>query len=119
MESPMPNAGSKPRNRTRAPSSRRDRAEARSESAVAIIDRQLFSAVRTTLDGQETAMTVLAAIVLQLLQKAMAGDVRAHRVLLKYAGLARRNTKKALEIKFLDNAYTEALANGTADNGQE
>jgi len=95
------------------------RVKSRSKSTVSIIDCLLFSPVKTTLDGKESTMTVLEAIVLQLLQKTMSGDLRAHKVLLKYQELACRNANKSLDIKFLDNAYTATLANWRVTNGQD
>jgi hypothetical protein len=72
------------------------------ESMVAMIDRLLMEA---------TKMPALEAIVFQLYHKATSGNAHAHRVFLKYQEFASRNSEKKLELTFLENDYTLALAN--------
>jgi hypothetical protein len=79
----------------------------------AIIDRLLLNPVTITFNGQQRVVTAIEAIVLQLLRKAMEGDARARRLLLKYQRFARQSAKTRLEIKFLDSDYTQSLANWT------
>jgi hypothetical protein len=86
------------------------------EGTVAIIDRLLITPVQTTLKGENVTLTALEAIVLQLLQKSMAGDTRAHRVLLKYQALASQSGQKRLQITFVENDYTRSVANWQTEN---
>jgi hypothetical protein len=80
------------------------------ESTLAIIDRLLLAPVQTSLNGKPTRITVLAAIMYQLLQKELAGDARAGRALLKYDELIKHGADKRLEIEFIDSGYTHSLA---------
>jgi hypothetical protein len=80
------------------------------ESTVAMIDRLLAMPVHLTINGEAKKVTALEAIIFQLLQKEMSGNQQAARTLLKYREFASRNTKKKLEITFLDNPYTNALS---------
>lgn len=84
--------------------------KAKRESTLAIIDRLLLAPIRTSLNGKETRITVLEAIIYQLLQKEIAGDTRASRALLKYEELAKRGANQRLEIEFVDSDYTRSLA---------
>ncbi|PNG24177.1 hypothetical protein CR492_20155 [Methylocella silvestris] len=60
----------------------------------------------------ETAMVPAAeAIVLQLLQKALSGNGRAWRALLRYRDFASRRSSKKREVTFVDTDYTAAFAN--------
>lgn len=89
---------------------RRRRARLPTESTVAMIDRLLAAPVQITINGEANKVSALEAIVFQLLQKEMAGNQQAARTLLKYREFASRNTKKKLEITFVDNPYTNALS---------
>jgi hypothetical protein len=66
------------------------------------------------LSGETKEVPALEAIILQLMQKSMAGNGRATRVLLKYQELANRNLEKRLELTFVDSDYTRALTNQPA-----
>jgi hypothetical protein len=81
------------------------------ESMVAMIDRLLMEPVSATVNGEATKMPALEAIVFQLYHKATSGNAHAHRVFLKYQEFASRNSEKKLELTFLENDYTLALAN--------
>jgi hypothetical protein len=83
------------------------------ESMIAVIDRLLLNPVTITFNGQQRVVTAIEAIVLQLLRKAMDGEPRARRVLLKYQKIARQSAKTRLEVRFLDSDYTQSLANWT------
>lgn len=74
------------------------------------MERLLVAPVRLTIDGEPKQVPVLEAIVLQLLQKAMAGNMRAARVLKKYKEFARQNMERKLDLSFVENTYTRALA---------
>jgi len=86
------------------------RSVARREGTVAIVDRLLLRPFAITMNGQPQQVATVEAIILQLLEKGIAGSNRAWQVLLKYQEFARRRTKKELELKFVDNEYTRALA---------
>jgi hypothetical protein len=88
---------------------RRQRAKP-AESTVAMIDKLLATPVHMTINGEAKKVSALEAIVFQLLQKEMSGNQQAARTLLKYREFASRNTKKRLEITFVDTAYTSALS---------
>src|ERR1700757_653822 len=72
------------------------------ENMTAVIDHFLFNPVTITFKGQQMVVTAIEAIVLQLLRKAMEGEARARRVLLRYEGFARQSAKVRLEVRFLD-----------------
>ena len=83
------------------------------ENMTAVIDHFLFNPVTITFKGQQMVVTAIEAIVLQLLRKAMEGEARARRALLKDQGFARQSAKVRLEVRFLDSDYTQSLANWT------
>jgi hypothetical protein len=85
---------------------------AHSKSTVEMIDRLFLKPVTITENGEEKKVSTLEAIFLQLWHKEIAGDRRASDVRLKYETFARANSEIKVEIIFIDNAYTRALANG-------
>jgi hypothetical protein len=89
------------------------------ESLVATIDRLLFTPLQVTLNGETKNVSALEAIILQLVQKSMAGNGRASRILLKYQEFANRNTEKKLELTFADNDYTRAFSSQRTGLGHE
>jgi hypothetical protein len=80
------------------------------ESTVAMIDRLLAAPVHITINREAKKVTALEAVVFQLLQKEMSGNQQAARTLLKYREFASRNSRKKLEVTFVDNPYTDALS---------
>jgi len=80
------------------------------ESTVAMIDRLLAAPVHITINREAKKVTALAPVVFQLLQKEMSGNQQAARTLLKYREFASRNSRKKLEVTFVDNPYTDALS---------
>jgi hypothetical protein len=76
------------------------------EGTVATIDRLLLTPVQISLSGERTKVSALEAIMCQLLQKAISGNLRAFRVLLKYQEFAIWHGDKKLELTFVDSAYT-------------
>ena len=80
-----------------------------------MMDRLLVKPIAITLDGKQTTVPALHAIMLQLLRKGLAGDSRARRVMLKYQALASERSSAELKITFLDSGYTQALADWTAE----
>jgi hypothetical protein len=98
----------------RAPRRRRPK---RLEGTSAILDRQLASTVSIMVNGEKIQVSADQAIILQLLQKAMAGNARAWRALLKYQELAQRRAKKSFEFTFVDSDYTTTFANTLGRDG--
>jgi hypothetical protein len=89
------------------------------ESTVAVIDRLLLAPTKIILNGESRKVSALEAIVFQLLQKAMSGNGRAHRALLKYQKFASLNLEKRLELTFVDSEYTRAFASQDWDKNHE
>jgi Family of unknown function (DUF5681) len=81
----------------------------RPESALAVVDRLLLAPTPIKLDGEARRIAAIEAIVFQLLRKAMSGNAKAFRVLLKYKQFANQSMKKKLDLAFVDNAYTQAV----------
>jgi len=75
-----------------------------------MIDRLFLKPVTITENGEEKRVSTLEAIFLQLWHKEIAGDRRASDVRLKYEAFARANSEIRVEMIFLDNDYTRALA---------
>lgn len=98
------------RGRAAGQGAQRRRQKAQPESTLGIIDRLLLSTVQTRLNGNVTRISVLEAIISQLIQKELAGDAHAGRALLKYEELARRGVNNRLELEFIDSDYTRSLA---------
>ena len=95
----------------------RKRKTKRPETTVALIDRLLISKVAITFNGEPRTVTTLEAIVLAMLQKAIAGDIRALRTLAKYQEFAASNGDKKLHLAFVDNDYTRSFASlGSGDD---
>jgi Family of unknown function (DUF5681) len=97
---------------------RRKPANRSRESAVATVDRLLLASVPITLNGEATRVTTLDAIMYQLLHKAMSGNASALRVLLKYKQFASQNMQKRVDLSFVENAYTEAVAKLAGESNQ-
>jgi hypothetical protein len=83
---------------------------ARSKSTVEQIDRFFLRPVEVTLGDETKNVPTLEAIVIQLWLKAVSGDQRALKVLLKYQEFARQNSEPRREVIFVDNDYTRALS---------
>jgi hypothetical protein len=92
----------------RAKSPRRRRA--RQESTLEIMDRLLTRLVSLSVTGQAKQVSASEAIVLQLLQKAMSGNPRAWRALLKYQEFANSRSARSTEVRFVESDYTRAVA---------
>lgn len=87
------------------------------ESALALIDRLLVAPIPITLNGETTSVPAIEAIVLQLMQQEMAGNVRAARTLLKYREFAYQNGDRRLELIFIESDYTKALSGRPGASG--
>lgn len=101
--------GARPARSTRrhAPRRRKNRTF---DGALAVIDRLLVALVPISLNGESRRVEALHAIVTQLVAKAISGDTRAYRALLKYQEFASVHGAKKLELTFVENEYTRALA---------
>ena len=75
-----------------------------------MIDRLFLKPVEITVNGETKMVSTLEAIVLQLWLNEVSGDRIALNVRLKYQAFARQNSEPRLEITFVDNDYTRALA---------
>ena len=91
------------------------------EPTVAIIDRLLAAPVPIALNGETKNVRAIEAIVLQLMQKEMAGSAQAARTLLKYREFATQNGEKRPEVIFVESDYTKALSgqSGGPGNGND
>jgi hypothetical protein len=85
---------------------------ARSHNTVEMIDRFFSTQVGLSVNGEEKKVSTLEAIILQLWLREIAGDRRALDVRLKYEAFARATSEPSVEMIFVDNAYTRALASG-------
>ena len=94
----------------RRPKGRRRRQRACQESTLEITDRLLARRVPISLSGLATRLSATEAIVLQLIQKAMSGNPRAWRALLKYQEYANSRSDRSTEVRFIESDYTRAVA---------
>ena len=83
---------------------------ARQESTLEIMERLLTRRVSISVSGQATRVSASEAIVLQLMQKAMSGNARAWRALLKYQEFANSRSDRSTELRFVESDYTRAVA---------
>ena len=88
----------------------RKRKPVRREGASVTIERLLLSPVALKIDKEPRRVPTLEAVVLQLLQKTMKGNMQAARILKKYRDFAHRNMEQKLDLAFVDSAYTRAVA---------
>ena len=89
---------------------RRRRRPARQESTLEIMDRLLARRVSISVNGQAKQVSASEAIVLQLIQKAISGNGRAWRALLKYQEFANSRSARSTEVQFVESDYTRAVA---------
>jgi hypothetical protein len=90
----------------------------RTESAGEIVDRLLFEPVEISVNGEIREVSAIEAILLRLLQQALAGSVDAYRVLQAYAAFAAKNSEERLEITYLDNDYSRAVSSREVDGDE-
>ena len=90
-------AGSKPR-----PAKRSRRRSDRSQSTLEIIEWLLGRPVSISVNAEQTKASALQAIMLQLVQKVLAGSMRASRTYLQYQEFAARRSTKTTELQFDD-----------------
>ena len=89
---------------------RRRRRPARQESTLEIMDRLLARRVSISVSGEAKQVSASEAIVLQLIQKAISGNARAWRALLKYQEFANSRSARSTEVRFVESDYTRAVA---------
>jgi hypothetical protein len=82
----------------------------RQQSTLEIMERLLSSAVAITVGGVATRVSALEAIILQVMQKAMAGNGRAFRMLADYQELASKRAGGPAPFRFVENEYTKMVA---------
>ena len=89
------------------------------QSTLEILETLLMRRMQISLSGEATHVSAAEAIMLQLMQKAMAGNARAWQAILKYQKFADQRSSKATELKFEDSDYTRAFAKsfGNKDDG--
>jgi hypothetical protein len=90
-------AASKPR-----PAKRSRQRSDRSRSTLEIIEGLLGRPVSISVNGEQTQASALQAIMLQLVQKVLAGSMRASRTYLQYQEFAARRSTKTTELQFDD-----------------
>jgi hypothetical protein len=97
---------------------RRSRRRRAPESTIAIIDHLLMRQRSMSLNGEPTQLPTIDVIILQLLQKEMAGSLRARNALLKYEEFANRRSERKLEVRFAEGDYTRSVVSGAGgENG--
>jgi hypothetical protein len=74
------------------------------------MERLLSSLIPITVGGAATRVPALEAIILQVMQKAMAGNARAFRMLADYQELASRRASGPPPLHFVENEYTREVA---------
>ena len=106
----MTNANRKPDSKQRARRTTKRKPQARPPSTFAIMERLLSSPVPITISGAAARVPALEAIILQVMQKAMAGNARAFRMLADYQELASKRGSGPASLHFVENEYTREVA---------
>ena len=99
-----PNAGKRARKR------RGRRRREVSETTPTLLDQLLLRPRSMTLNGEKMQLATIKVILLQLLQKDMAGSRRARNILLKYREFAGRTEGQKFEIRFAESETARATA---------
>jgi hypothetical protein len=96
---------------------RRRRGAARRDSTLDVIERLLSRRISISMRGEPKQVCAAEAIVLQLLQKALSGNMRAWRALLKYQEFAKNRSEISTELRFVESEYTRAFAKSSSRIG--
>ena len=72
--------------------------------------------VSISVHGRAMRVPAAKAIMLQLVQKAMSGNARALRILLKYKAYAENSSDKSTELRFVESDYSRAVANSSSSS---
>ena len=91
----------------------------RKRTPLELIEKELAELIPITGADGDQRVSKLMAILLQLNQKMLLGDRRALAVMLKFEALAAGNSKKPVQLEFVDNDYTQALSAPKKRNGDE
>lgn len=83
----------------------------------ATLHARLFERISVTVNGGNRRCTVLEAIMLQLLQKTVAGDARARRLLLGYKEFVARAVKPRREVVFVGSQDTSTVSGRQGGSG--
>ncbi len=83
------------------------------------MDALLTRQVPIKISGQPQRVDAVVAIVTGLAQKALAGNGRASRALLKYLEFAYRHSINPPKLTFVDDDYTRAVATSISRNDDE
>jgi hypothetical protein len=81
------------------------------------MDRLLGRRVSISMNGQAKQVSASDAVVLQLTQKVMSGNVRACLALLKYEEPAKSRAARSIQVRFVDSEYTRAVAKSPSVSG--
>jgi hypothetical protein len=93
---------------------RRRRRLAHREGTLETMERLLTHRVSLSVCGEPKQVSATEAIVLQLMQKALSGNGRAWRALLKYRDFAKSHSDRSAELRFVESEYTQAFAKSAA-----
>jgi molybdopterin biosynthesis enzyme MoaB len=104
----------KPKRGARRTTKRKSRV--RQQSTLEIMERLLTSPVLITVGGTATRVTALEAIILQVMQKAMAGNGRAFRMLADYQELASKRAGGPAPLRFVENDYARMVTKDLSRN---
>jgi hypothetical protein len=92
---------------------------ARKPDPLQLLERKLAERITITSNGEDRKVSKLEAILWQLYAKMLSGDRRALAVLTKYEKFAALNSKKAVELVFVENDYTQAFADRAPKHDDE
>ena len=85
------------------------RSSRRPTGLLEIIDKQLLTHVKITIDGVSKRVSTLEAILEQLWNKGIEGDRRARAVFFRWLELAPQVADSTVEITFADSDYTRTF----------
>ena len=102
---PMPSRSAKPVRKRR-----RSRQHGVTETTLTLLDQLLLRPRSMSLNGEKMQMPTIKVILMQLLQKEMAGSRRARNVLLKYREFASRTDAQKFEIHFAESETARATS---------
>lgn len=89
---------------------RRPRPHEVSETTLTLLDQLLLRPRSMSLNGEKMQLPTIKVLLMQLLQKEMAGSRRARNVLLKYREFAGRTDAQTFEIRFAESETARATA---------
>jgi len=89
------------------------------ESRLAVLEAYLQRRTSITINGEAKQVSAGDAILLQLLQKALAGDARSMGALLQYLDFAGKRSSKSPELRFPESDYTRSFSKSTPGGTDE